>query len=169
MPTPRTRAPSTTTGTDALLYLLFGVLGAALAFGSLAWLTGNLTNALVGAGPWAPFQATDALLHPDVLWPHLSPTAVLIGARIIPGLLTAGLTVTGLRPVAAHTRRRDERPRPQGGSRPAAGQGDHRQGPQPAAEPDRPGASKRSPPPTAASSSARSPPAGPRSAPPGRT
>lgn len=95
MPSPRTRAPSTTTGTDALLILLFGVLGAALAFGSLAWLTGNLTNDVYGAGPWTPFRATDALLHPDVLWPHLGPTAVLIGARLLPGLLTAGLVVTG--------------------------------------------------------------------------
>jgi hypothetical protein len=94
MPSPRTSAPSTTTGTDALLYLLFGILGAALAFGSLAWLTGNLTNTAAGQGPWAPFRATDALLHPDVLWPHLSPTAVLLGARIIPGLLTLGLLVT---------------------------------------------------------------------------
>lgn len=96
MPTPRTRAPSTTTGTDALLVLLFGVLGAALAFGSLAWITGNLTNALVGSGRWAPFRATVALLHPDVLWPSLSPVALLTGARIIPGLLTASLAVTGI-------------------------------------------------------------------------
>ncbi|MBD2830308.1 hypothetical protein ID875_26300 [Streptomyces globisporus] len=31
-----------------------GVLAAGIAFGSLAWLTGNLANALVGSGPWAP-------------------------------------------------------------------------------------------------------------------
>ncbi|OIK08069.1 hypothetical protein BIV23_00975 [Streptomyces monashensis] len=96
MPAPRTSAPSTTTGSDALLYLLFGILGIALAFGSLAWLTGNVSNSLFGAGPWAPFRATDALLHPNVLWPHLSPTALLVGARIIPGLLSACLTVLGL-------------------------------------------------------------------------
>jgi hypothetical protein len=95
MPSPRTSAPSTTTGTDALLYLLFGVLGAALAFGSLAWLTGNLTNTLVKDGPWAPFRVSDAALHPEVLWPNLSPTAVLIGARVIPGLLTLGLLAAG--------------------------------------------------------------------------
>jgi hypothetical protein len=94
MPPSRTRPPSTTAGTDALLYLLFGVLGAVLAFGSLAWLTGNLTNAAVGAGSWAPFRAGDALLHPDVLWPHLSPTALLVGARIIPALLTLSLLAT---------------------------------------------------------------------------
>ncbi|MGC5410655.1 hypothetical protein ACPXCX_44180, partial [Streptomyces sp. DT225] len=96
MPSPRTSAPSTTTGTDALLYLLFGVLGAALAFGSLAWLTGNLTNAAVGKGPWAPFRTTDALLHPDMLWPALSTTALLLGARIVPGLLTLALITTGI-------------------------------------------------------------------------
>ncbi|MBT2506965.1 hypothetical protein J7I98_13905 [Streptomyces sp. ISL-98] len=96
MPAPRTSAPSTTTGSDAFLYLLFGILGIALAFGSLAWLTGNLSNSLFGSGPWSPFRATDALLHPDVLWPHLSPTALLVGARIIPGLLSVCLTIVGL-------------------------------------------------------------------------
>jgi sorbitol-specific phosphotransferase system component IIC len=96
MPAPRTSAPSTTTGSDALLYLLFGVLAAALAFGSLAWVTGNLTNNLVGNGPWGSFTATDAMLHPAVLWPHLSPTVLLVGARIIPGLLSVGLAVTVL-------------------------------------------------------------------------
>ncbi|MFJ4184215.1 type IV secretory system conjugative DNA transfer family protein [Kitasatospora sp. NPDC089509] len=96
MPAPRTGAPSTSTGTDALLYSLFAVVGAALAFGSLAWLTGNLTNALVGSGPWAPFHATEALLHPDRLWPHLEPVAALAGARIVPGALTLALAVTAL-------------------------------------------------------------------------
>ncbi len=96
MPSPRTSAPSTTTGSDALLYLLFGVLGAAMAFGSLAWLTGNLTNTLVGSGPWAAFRATEALLHPEVLWPALDATALLVGARLVPGLLTFGLITTGL-------------------------------------------------------------------------
>ncbi len=96
MPSPRTSAPSTTTGSDALLYLLFGVLGGALTFGSLAWLTGSLTNSLVGSGPWAPFRATDALLHPEALWPALSTTELLVGARVVPGLLTLALLTTGL-------------------------------------------------------------------------
>lgn len=96
MPAPRTSAPSTTTGSDALLYLLFGILGIALAFGSLAWLSGNLTNSFFGDGPWLPFRATDALLHPEVLWPHLSTTALLVGVRIIPGLLSVCLTILGL-------------------------------------------------------------------------
>lgn len=96
MSSPRTRQPSTTTGTDALLCLLFGAVGAALAFGSLAWLTGNLTNTTVGDGSWAPYRAADTLLHPGLLWPHLSTTAVLVGARIIPGLLTLALAATGI-------------------------------------------------------------------------
>lgn len=96
MPSPRTRAPSTTTGSDALLYLLFGVLGAAMAFGSLAWLTGNLTNSFAGSGPWAPYRASDALLHPEMLWPALSTTALLVGSRVVPGLLTLALATAGL-------------------------------------------------------------------------
>ncbi|OCC11537.1 hypothetical protein A3Q37_02734 [Streptomyces sp. PTY087I2] len=96
MPSPRTSAPSTTTGSDALLYLLFGVLGAAVSFGSLVWLTGNLTNSLVGSGPWSSFRATDALLHPEMLWPTLSTTALLVGTRLVPGLLTLALITTGL-------------------------------------------------------------------------
>ncbi|MBV1949169.1 hypothetical protein KUF69_22500 [Streptomyces sp. BV129] len=96
MPSPRTSAPSTTTGSDALLYLLVGVASAAMAFGSLAWLTGNLTNFLVGSGSWAAFRVTDALLHPEVLWPALGTTALLFGARVVPGLLTVALITTGL-------------------------------------------------------------------------
>lgn len=96
MPAPRTSAPSTTTGSDALLYLLFGLVGIALAFGSLAWLTGNVSNSLFGDGAWAPFRGTEALLHPDAMWPHLSPTALLVGARIIPGLLSVCLTILSL-------------------------------------------------------------------------
>ncbi|MGW7287879.1 hypothetical protein ACWGH4_20600 [Streptomyces sp. NPDC054847] len=60
---------------------LLAVLGADIAFGSLAWLTGNLTNAPLGTGPLAPFKATDALLRPDALYPRLSPT-LMVGARI---------------------------------------------------------------------------------------
>ncbi|MFD4609153.1 hypothetical protein ACFWOT_13790 [Streptomyces sp. NPDC058440] len=94
MPSPRTSAPSTTTGSDALLYLLFGIVGAAMAFGSLAWLTGNLTNTLVGSGTWAPFRITDTLLHPEVLWPALSTSMLMVGARVVPALFTVALVVT---------------------------------------------------------------------------
>ncbi len=138
MPSPHTSAPSTTTGSDALLYLLFGVLGAAMAFGSLAWLTGNLTNTLIGSGPWAPFRATEALLHPEVLWPTLDATALLVGARLVPGLLTLGLITTGL-VLWTLARRLQVRSRPQGRPGAAAGQGDHREGEEPAPVPGRPG------------------------------
>ncbi|WP_330457393.1 TraM recognition domain-containing protein [Streptomyces sp. NBC_00820] len=96
MPSPRTSAPSTTTGSDALLYLLFGFVGIALVFGSLAWLTGNIANLCFGSGPWVSFTASDALLHPDVLWPHLSHNALLVGTRIIPGLLCVILAAASL-------------------------------------------------------------------------
>lgn len=94
MPSPRTNAPSTPTGSDALLYLLFGVLGAVTAFGSVAWLTGNLTNTAAGNGTWAPFRVTDALLHPEVLWPTLTTSMLTVGARVVPGLFTVALVVT---------------------------------------------------------------------------
>ncbi|MFB7666904.1 type IV secretory system conjugative DNA transfer family protein [Kitasatospora sp. NPDC056138] len=96
MPTPRTSAPSTTSGSDALLYVLFTAVGAAIGFGTLVWLIGNTTNSLVGTGPWAPFKPADALLHPGTLWPHLTPLALLIGTRITPGLLTLAATAAVL-------------------------------------------------------------------------
>lgn len=79
---------------DALLYLLFGILGPAMAFASLAWLTGNLTNTCVGSGTWAPFRVTDALLHPEVMWPALSTSMLTVGARVVPALFTVALVVT---------------------------------------------------------------------------
>jgi len=96
MPAPRTSTPSTTTGTDTMLYLLLGAFGAVLAFGSLAWLAGNTANALLSHGRWVPFNPTGALLHPSVLWPVLSPTEVLVAARIVPGLVTATLAAAGI-------------------------------------------------------------------------
>ncbi|QOZ99052.1 hypothetical protein DI273_07830 [Streptomyces violascens] len=79
---------------DALLYLLFGILGSAMAFGSLAWLTGNFTNTFVGSGTWAPFRVTEALLHPEVTWPALSTSMLTVGARVVPALFTVALVVT---------------------------------------------------------------------------
>ncbi|WP_269858007.1 type IV secretory system conjugative DNA transfer family protein [Streptomyces sp. RPT161] len=97
MPAPRTSAPSATTGTDALLYLLFGAVGAALGYGSLAWLTGNLTNSLLGSGAWSPYQPAETILHPAELWPDLPPTALLIGTRVLPSiLLSAALTTAAI-------------------------------------------------------------------------
>ncbi|GAQ58958.1 type IV secretory system conjugative DNA transfer family protein [Streptomyces acidiscabies] len=91
---PATRQPSSTTGTDALLYALFAALGAVLLFGAAAYLTGNLANALTGAGSWSRFSPVQAALHPAELWPGLSPAALLVGARIIPGVLTTALLST---------------------------------------------------------------------------
>jgi type IV secretory pathway TraG/TraD family ATPase VirD4 len=96
MPSPRTSTPSITTGTDALLYLLFGVTGVAFAFGSLAWLSGNLANLLAGTGSWAPFRPTAALVRPRELWPQLSAMALLVGVRVVPGLTTLALLATAL-------------------------------------------------------------------------
>lgn len=96
MPSPNTRAPSTTTGTDTALILALGVWVAALMFGALTWLTGNLTNTRYGSGPWTHFATLDAALHPHQIWPHLGATAILVGARIIPALLTLVLAATGL-------------------------------------------------------------------------
>lgn len=92
---PRTRQPSTTTGTDTALIVVLGLWVTALAFGALTWLTGNLTNARYGSGPWTHFATLYAALHPHQIWPHLDATAILIGARIIPALLTLALTTTG--------------------------------------------------------------------------
>ncbi|GAA1890529.1 type IV secretory system conjugative DNA transfer family protein [Streptantibioticus ferralitis] len=91
MPTPRTSAPSTTDGTDALLCLLFGAVGAAVGYGSLAWLSGSLTNYLLASGTWVRYQPAEAVLHPAELWPDLSPTALLIGARVLPAVLLSAL------------------------------------------------------------------------------
>jgi hypothetical protein len=91
---PRTRQPSTTTGTDTALIIVLGLWVTALAFGALTWLTGNLTNARYGSGPWTHFATLDAALYPHQIWPHLDATAILIGARIIPGLLTLALATT---------------------------------------------------------------------------
>jgi hypothetical protein len=91
MPTPRTHQPSTTTGTDTALIIVLGLWATALTFGALTWFTGNIANARYGSGPWTHFAALDAALHPHRIWPHLGATAILIGARIIPGLLTLGI------------------------------------------------------------------------------
>jgi hypothetical protein len=95
MPTPRTRQPSTTTGTDTALVVVLGLWVTALAFGALTWLTGNLTNTWYGSGPWTHFAILDVALHPHQTWPRLGGTALLVGARIVPGLLTLALATTG--------------------------------------------------------------------------
>jgi type IV secretory pathway TraG/TraD family ATPase VirD4 len=61
----------------------------------MTWLTGNLTNTWYGTGPWTHFATLDAALHPHQTWPRLGGTALLVGARIIPALLTLALATTG--------------------------------------------------------------------------
>ncbi|PGH49683.1 type IV secretory system conjugative DNA transfer family protein [Streptomyces sp. Ru87] len=98
MASPRTsKPPSTATGTDFLLYLLIGVAGLGTAGGSLAWLFGNLTNLLVGSGPWAAFQPTDALLRPRLLWPHLAQPAVITSCYVLPAATLTVAAVLGAR------------------------------------------------------------------------
>lgn len=97
MPSPRTSTPSTTTGTDFLLYLLIGIAGLGMAGGSLAWLFGNLANIVVGSDPWAAFQPTNTLLHPRLVWPHLTQPAVLTGCYLLPAAMLTAAAVLGAR------------------------------------------------------------------------
>ncbi|MFD6995093.1 type IV secretory system conjugative DNA transfer family protein [Streptomyces mirabilis] len=97
MPSPRTSTPSTTTGTDFLLYLLIGIAGLGMAGGSLAWLFGNLANIVVGSDPWAAFQPTNTLLHPRLVWPHLTQPAVLTGCYLLPAAMLTAAGVLGAR------------------------------------------------------------------------
>jgi hypothetical protein len=94
MPTPRTRQPSSATGTDTALVIVLGLWVTALALGAMTWLTGNLTNTWYGSGSWTHFATLDAALHPHRTWPRLGGTALLVGARIVPGLLTLTLAAT---------------------------------------------------------------------------
>ncbi|WP_435220711.1 type IV secretory system conjugative DNA transfer family protein [Streptomyces sp. Tue6028] len=95
MPSPRTSTPSTTTGTDFLLYLLIGIAGLGMAGGSLAWLFGNLANAVAGSDSWPAFQPTDALLHPELVWPHLAQPAVLTSCYLLPAATLTTAAVLG--------------------------------------------------------------------------
>ncbi|MFF4714425.1 type IV secretory system conjugative DNA transfer family protein [Streptomyces eurythermus] len=70
-----------------------GILAVVVPLSHLAWLSGNLTAYLTGH-PWAPYQPTTALLHPDQLWPDLGETSLLVGARIIPVTVLLALGAT---------------------------------------------------------------------------
>lgn len=93
----RTSTPSTTTGTDALLYLLIAVVALGMGGGTLAWLFGNLLNAAVGSDPWASFQPTESLLHPGHVWPHLAHHAVINGCYALPGLVLLAAALLGVK------------------------------------------------------------------------
>lgn len=61
----------------------------------MAWLFGNLANAVVGSDPWAAFQPTKALLHPERLWPHLAQPAVLTSCYLLPAAALTASAVLG--------------------------------------------------------------------------
>ncbi|MGW2087540.1 type IV secretory system conjugative DNA transfer family protein [Streptomyces sp. NPDC001880] len=93
----RTNTPSTTTGTDFLLYLMLSVAALGMGAGTLAWLFGNGANAFTRSGPWAPYEPTAALLHPHELWPHL-PQPVLVGAcYVLPTLILLAAALLGVK------------------------------------------------------------------------
>lgn len=63
----------------------------------MAWLFGNLANTLVGSDPWAAFQPTNALLHPELVWPHLARPAVLTGCYLLPAATLTAAAALGAR------------------------------------------------------------------------
>jgi type IV secretory pathway TraG/TraD family ATPase VirD4 len=85
------RAPTPTDGYDYVLRALLALLAVAVPTANLAWLTGDLASRATG-GAWAPYRPTAALLHPHRLWPGASATTLLLGARVIPGVLVLALT-----------------------------------------------------------------------------
>ncbi|MEK0099851.1 hypothetical protein WDA79_15435, partial [Streptomyces sp. A475] len=93
----RTSTPSTTTGTDALLYLLIAVAALGVGGGTLAWLFGNLLNAAVGSDPWASFRPTESLRRPGHVWPHLAHPAVISGCYALPALLLLAAALLGVK------------------------------------------------------------------------
>ncbi|MFF8866015.1 type IV secretory system conjugative DNA transfer family protein [Streptomyces sp. NPDC015139] len=93
----RTSTPSTTTGTDFMLYLMLSVAALGMGAGTLAWFFGNGANSLTGSGSWAPYEPTDALLHPHEVWPHLS-LPVLVGAcYVLPALAFLASALLGVK------------------------------------------------------------------------
>ncbi|RSO18002.1 hypothetical protein DMH15_37225 [Streptomyces sp. WAC 06725] len=93
---PNSSPSSSGAGNDIGFKVLLGVMAAAVPLANLAWLGGNLTASLAGTGPWAPYEPTSALLHPERLWPATAETSLLVGTRIAPlgvllvlGVLTA--------------------------------------------------------------------------------
>lgn len=97
MPSPRINTPSTTTGTDVLLYLLFGTAGLGMGGASLSWLFGNLANAAVGKGSWAAYQPAQSLLRPEQIWPNLPQPAVIIGCYVLPATVLLTATALGVK------------------------------------------------------------------------
>lgn len=87
---PPSSSSSNTDGYDLVLRLMAGVLAIVAPLSHLAWLSGNITAHLTG-GTWARYQPTNALLHPEQVWPDAGETSLLIGTRIIPIVLLLAL------------------------------------------------------------------------------
>ncbi len=85
---------SSSDGYDIAFKALLGLAAVAVPLAHLTWLTGNATAWLTGH-PTAPYAPTNALLHPDRLWPDASSTALLIGVRIVPIALLLTLAAVG--------------------------------------------------------------------------
>ncbi|MFE9686753.1 type IV secretory system conjugative DNA transfer family protein [Streptomyces sp. NPDC006285] len=76
-------SPRSHDGYDIAFRVLLGIGAVITPLSQLTWLCGNITAWLTDH-PWAPYQPVTALLHPSLLWPEASATALLFGARIIP-------------------------------------------------------------------------------------
>lgn len=94
-PSRTTSTPSTTTGTDALLYLLIAVAALGFGGGSLAWFFGNVANVAIGTDPWASYVPAESLLHPDQVWPHLPRPAVIAVCYVLPTLMLLAAALLG--------------------------------------------------------------------------
>ncbi|MFF4871474.1 type IV secretory system conjugative DNA transfer family protein [Streptomyces sp. NPDC000961] len=85
---------SSSDGYDIALKILIGAFAVGLPLANIAWLGGNLTAWATKSDPWAPYQPTHALLHPEQLWPDAGEATLLVGTRIVPIALTLLLTAT---------------------------------------------------------------------------
>lgn len=85
---------SSSDGYDIALKILIGAFAVGLPLANFAWLAGNLVTWATGSGPWAPYEPTHALLHPEQLWPDAGKASLLVGTRIVPVALTLLLAVT---------------------------------------------------------------------------
>ncbi|AKH83914.1 membrane protein [Streptomyces sp. CNQ-509] len=94
-----------TDGYDLVLRLILGVVAVVVPLSHLAWLSGNITAHLTG-NDWAPYQPTDALLHPEQVWPDVGETSLLIGARIAPATLLLAVGAAGIALWIRHRNRR---------------------------------------------------------------
>ncbi|AUH40538.1 type IV secretory system conjugative DNA transfer family protein [Streptomyces sp. CMB-StM0423] len=92
---PSSSPNGSTDGYDLVLRLILGVVALVVPLSHLAWLSGNLTAHLTGTGQ-APYQPTDALLHPEQVWPDAGETSLLIGARIAPAAVFLALVTAGI-------------------------------------------------------------------------